>query len=363
MTALLMQRRESTRADQDVQMSWRLSDEVRELAPETAKIALVRLLRWGSASLVLVFVMLAPIVLRADQVIKISAIAIYSIIGLSLVVLTGWAGQISLGQFGFVAIGAAVGAKCTSTWQMDVSLALVIAAVAGAVAAFIVGLPALRLRGLYLAVTTLVFALSITSWLLNDRFFSWVPKRRIERHPLFGRIDISTPTRFYVYCLIVLALVLLALRGVRHSRTGRAILALRDNDRAAQSYAVPAIRVKLTAFALSGAIAGIGGGLFSQLNFSFDLASYGVGRSLDVFTASIVGGLGSPLGAVLGAVYLRGTEWFITAAEWRFLSSGVGVLAVLLILPGGLAALLYRIRDAAVHRIEILRQPSGVDGQ
>jgi branched-chain amino acid transport system permease protein len=290
--------------------------------------------------------------LRTDQIIKVSAIVVYSIIGLSLVVLTGWAGQISLGQFGFVAIGAAVSAKFTSEWNVDLTLALILGGIAGAAAAFLVGLPALRLRGLYLAVTTLVFALSVTSWLLNDRFFSWIPDQRIERPPLFGRVDVTTPTRFYVFTLVILAIVLVAVRGIRRSRTGRAILAMRENERAALSYSVPGTRVKLTAFAWSGAIAGVGGGLFTHLNFSFDLGSYGVGRSLDVFTASVVGGLGSSFGAVLGAVYLRGTEWFVTAPEWRFLSSGVGVLAVLLILPGGLAALVIKIRDELVRRIE-----------
>ena len=107
----------------------------------------------------------------------------YAIIGLSLVVLTGWAGQISLGQMGFVAIGAAVAAKCTSEWNVDITLALLAGGAAGAVAAFVVGLPALRLRGLYLAVTTLVFALAVSSWLLNDLFFGWVPKKRLERLP------------------------------------------------------------------------------------------------------------------------------------------------------------------------------------
>lgn len=364
--ALLMQRRESTRSDLDVQMSWRLADEVRELTGYAAGLPLVRLLRWGAWSMVLAAVVLVPFVLRTDQIIKVSAIVVYSIIGLSLVVLTGWAGQISLGQFGFVAIGAAVSAKLTSEWKVDLTLALIAGGLAGAVAAFLVGLPALRLRGLYLAVTTLVFALSVTSWLLNDRFFSWIPTKRIERPPLFGRLDISTPTRFYVFTLVVLMIVLIAVRGIRRSRTGRAILAMRENERAALSYSVPGTRVKLIAFAYSGAIAGVGGGLFTHLNFSFDLRSYGVGRSLDVFTASVVGGLGSPFGAVLGAVYLRGTEWFVTAAEWRFLSSGVGVLAVLLILPGGLAALVFKIRDDLVRRIEkrsreIVTEPAADD--
>ncbi|MGA1648165.1 MAG: ABC transporter permease [Ilumatobacteraceae bacterium] len=353
MAALLLQRRSSSRFDQDTTASWRLADEVRELEPHLARHELVFLMRVTTYVFVLAGLVLVPLVLRSDQVVKITAIAIYAIIGLSLVVLTGWAGQISLGQFGFVAIGAAVSAKFTSEWNVDLTLAVLIGAVAGAVAAFIVGLPALRLRGLYLAVTTLVFALSVTSWLLNDRFFSWVPgSRRFGRPPLFGRLDIDTPTRFYVYTLVVLALTMLAVRGIRRSRSGRAILALRDNERAAQSYGLSATRLKLTAFTISGAIAGVAGGLFAHLNYSFDLSSYGVNKSLEVFTASVVGGLGSMFGAVLGAAYLRGTEWFVTAEEWRFVSSAAGVLIVLLIVPGGLGALVIRVRDQLAFLVD-----------
>jgi len=353
MAALLLQRRSSSRFDQDTTASWRLADEVRELEPHLARHDLVFLMRATTYVFVLAGLVLVPLVLRSDQVVKITAIAIYAIIGLSLVVLTGWAGQISLGQFGFVAIGAAVSAKFTSEWNVDLTLAVLIGAVAGAVAAFIVGLPALRLRGLYLAVTTLVFALSVTSWLLNDRFFSWVPgSRRFGRPPLFGRLDIDTPTRFYVYTLVVLALTMLAVRGIRRSRSGRAILALRDNERAAQSYGLSATRLKLTAFTISGAVAGVAGGLFAHLNYSFDLSSYGVNKSLEVFTASVVGGLGSMFGAVLGAAYLRGTEWFVTAEEWRFVSSAAGVLIVLLIVPGGLGALVIRVRDQLAFLVD-----------
>jgi len=346
MAALLMQRRGSTRLDQDTTASWRLADEVRDLDPAVARLPLVRLLRYSTYALAPIGLVIIPLALRSDQVIKITAIAIFAIIGLSLVVLTGWAGQISLGQVALVAIGAAVSAKLTLEWNVDLTLALLAGGAVGALAAFLVGLPALRLRGLYLAVTTLVFAMSVISWLLNDRFFSWVPgNKRIERPPLFGRIDVETPTRFYVYTLVVLAIAMMAVRGIRRSRTGRAILALRDNEKGAQAYSLSATKIKLTAFTVSGTLAGVAGGLFSHLNHSFDLQSYGVGKSLDVFTASVVGGLGSMFGAVLGAVYLRGTEWFVTAEEWRFLSSAAGVLLVLLIVPGGLGALVIKIRD------------------
>jgi branched-chain amino acid transport system permease protein len=267
---------------------------------------------------------------------------------LSLVVLSGWAGQISLGQMAFVGIGAAVSAKFTITWQVDITIALLIGGAAGAAAALVVGLPALRLRGLYLAVTTLVFALAVNSWFLNREFFEWIPRERVERLPLFGRIDISTPTRYYAFSIAVLALVYIALRGVRHSRTGRAIVALRENELAAQAFSVSPVPVKLTAFVLSGGVAGVAGGLFVHLSQSFDLSSYGEGASLEVFTSSVVGGLGALFGGVLGAVYLKGTQWFITAPEWRLLSSAVGVLLVLLILPGGLASLVIKIRDRIV---------------
>lgn len=348
LAALLLQRRRITRADQDEVASWRLADEVRPLADEVVRLPLVRLLRWGVAALIVAGLVAIPLLLRVDQVIKATAVIAFALVGMSLVVLTGWGGQISLGQVAFVGLGAAVSAKCTSTWNADLSLALLAGGAAGAVAAFVVGLPALRLRGLYLAVTTLVFALAVSSWLLNDRFFDWVPDRRLERPPLFGRIEIDTAARYYVYSLAVLALVFVALRGVRRSRTGRAILALRENERAAQSYSVPPVPVKLTAFALSGAVAGVAGGLYVHLTQSFDLSSYGVGESLGVFTAAVVGGLGTLFGGVLGAVYLRGTQWFITAPEWQFLSSAVGVLLVLLILPGGLSSLVVKARDRLV---------------
>jgi branched-chain amino acid transport system permease protein len=209
-------------------------------------------------------------------------------------------------------------------------------------------------------VTTLVFALAVNSWLLNRQFFGWVPRERVERLPLFGVIDVSTPTRFYAYTLVVLALVYLALRGVRHSRTGRAILALRENELAAQAFSMSPVRVKLTAFVISGFVAGVAGGLFVHLSQSFDLTSYSAAAGLDVFTAAVVGGLGSLFGGVLGAVFLRGSQWFITAPEWRLLSSALGVLVVLLILPGGLASLVIKIRDRYVRLVQPKPAPEAV---
>jgi branched-chain amino acid transport system permease protein len=351
LVALLLQRRQYGRADRDEAAAWRLADEVRPLQPSVARLPLVRLLRWGTATLILVGLVLIPLLLRTDQIIKATAVGVFAVIGLSLVVLSGWAGQISLGQMAFVAVGAAVSGKCTISWNVDMSLSLTLGGVAGAAAALVVGLPALRLRGLYLAVTTLVFALAVNSWLLNRQFFGWVPQERIERLPLFGVIDVSTPTRFYVYTLVVLALVYLGLRGVRHSRTGRAIIAA-ARERTRRPGVLGVARAgEVDRLHHLGFVAGVAGGLFVQLSQSFDLTSYSAAASLDVFTAAVVGGLGSLFGGVLGAVFLRGSQWFITAPEWRLLSSALGVLLVLLILPGGLASLVIKIRDRYVDLV------------
>jgi branched-chain amino acid transport system permease protein len=349
---LLVQRGGSSRREQDTTSSWRGAEEIRPLSAAARADGWVSTIRWTLIALVVMTVVLFPVVFGVDLVIKGTALLIFAIIGMSLVVLTGWAGQLSLGQMGIVGVGAAVAATLTWRWNVDLTLTLVAGGIAGGLAAFAVGVPALRLRGLYLAVTTFAFGLTVEYWLLNDRFFGWFPTdRRVERPPLFGRIDISSPTRFYAFTVVVLVLVTAALRSIRRSRTGRAIVAMRENERAAQSYAVAPARTKLTAFVVSGVVAGIGGALFAHLNQSFSVSSYGTQESFAVFTSAVIGGLGSLGGALLGALYLRGTRWFITSSEWLILSSGLGVLFVLLVLPGGLGSLWVRIRDAVVRRL------------
>jgi len=336
------------RSDVSETSSWRLAEEIRAVTVSGTAGLRWRRIRLASWIVLVVLAVGLPAVLRVDQTIKATAVIAFALACVSLVVLSGWAGQISLGQVAFFAIGAATSASATSRWHVDLTLALLVGGATGSIAALAVGLPALRLQGLYLAVTSLVFAVTVTAWLLNERFFEWVPSDRIERPPLFGRISIDDATPYYLYSLAVLAIVAVVLRRLRVSAIGRAIIAVRDNEPAAAAFAIGTVRVKLTAFAISGGVAGVGGALFVHLNQSFDLASYDAGESLDVFVASVVGGLGSLAGAVLGALFLWGIRWFVPANEWRFLASASGVLLVLLLLPGGLVGLLARVRDQLV---------------
>jgi len=348
LVALVLRRRGDGRSDIDDQSSWQSADEVRPIPAELSRLPEVRWSRVGIAAGLGAVVLALPHVLAVDQSLKASAVMVYAILAMSIVVLTGWAGQVSLGQVAFFAIGAATGAKLTHTWDVDLLLAVVGAGVAGAVAAVLVGLPALRYRGLYLAVTTFAFALATTAYFLDRGYFDWVPNQRIERQPLLGRIDISSPTRIYYVVLAGLVLVLVGLRGVRHSRTGRVLIALRDNERGAQAYSVDVVRAKLTAFAVSGFVAAFAGALFVHHQQAFGTGPYQPAENLAVFTMAVVGGITSLPGALLGALYLLGTRWFLPL-EWQFLATGVGVLLVLMVLPSGLGGLLFDLRDHALR--------------
>jgi branched-chain amino acid transport system permease protein len=352
---LLVRKVSSSRAD--TVSTWAVSDEVRPLPRELRSLTEVKAVRWIGVLLAVGAVLSLPWLFsdNAGNQLKATAVVIFVIITISVVVLTGWAGQITLGQMSFVAFGGATGAYATQTWHLDISLALLIAGATGAGVAMMVSIPTLRLRGFFPAVTTLAFAMATTSYLLNPEYFSWVPVNRLARPNLFGAFNLNSQPSYYYFCLGCLILVVLAIRGIRHSRTGRVLLALKENERAAQSFGINVARAKLTAFALSGAVAGVGGCLYVHLLQAFTPDVFGPDQSILVFTTAVVGGVGSLLGAVLGSIYLEGGQWFLPGAQWQALASAVGVLLVLMIVPGGLSDVAYRLRDAWLRSVATRR--------
>ncbi len=343
MALLFAKRASSTRAG-DVS-TWRAVGEVRRIPPELARLPEVRYAGWGVGIVVVGFLVTLPAYLSESKVGLAAVIAIFSIVALSLVVLTGWAGQVSLGQVAFMGIGGAVGGALTANEGWDLSIAIIVAGLVGAIVAVVIGYPAIRRRGLTLAVITLAFALVTQTFLLNREFFGdWLPASRIERPDLFGVIDIRSETRFYYFSLVVLGLMMIAARGIRNSRTGRALIAIRENENAARSYGVDAVRTTVAAFAISGFMAAVAGVLFVHLENGLGTAPFDPRESLTAFSTVVIGGMGSLPGAVLGAVYIRGAQYFLPG-NWQLIASGLGVLVVLWILPGGLAAAIARVRD------------------
>jgi branched-chain amino acid transport system permease protein len=340
--------------------TWQAAREVRPVPRELRRLPEVRITRAVLAVAVVTLLLSVPAFLSSSKLGLAAAILIFGIIGVSLVVLTGWAGQVSLGQVAFVGIGAAVSGAITARLGWDLAFGLLLAGLVGAAVAVVVGLPAIRRRGLTLAVTSLAFALMTSDYLLNRTFFgegttiNWLPATRIARPPLFGAIAIDTDTRFYYLCLVGLAVAVAMAYGVRRSRTGRAIIAVRENERAAEAFGVSARRLTVFALAFSGFLAAFAGALFVYQQSGLDPSPYQPAASLEVFAMTVIGGLGSIPGAVIGATYVRGVDYFL-ASQWQILATGVGLLAVLLVLPGGLGAGLADARDALLRRLAARR--------
>ena len=304
-----------------------------------------------------------PYVVGLARVGQLTLIVIYAIIAISLVVLTGWAGQISLGQFGIVGIAAATAGGLAANHNIDFFLTLFAGIAAGTIVSVLIGLPAVRVQGLFLAVTTLAFAQAVAGYFLNvsypiGRWLLPESGNRIVRPVLWGRIDLAGERAFYYFCLVFLVIVLLAASAYRRNRAGRVLIAVRDNPRAAPSYSINLARSRLAAFAVSGALASVGGVLLGYQLGAIDRVTYGVASSLEIFIIAVVGGLTSLPGAVMGAAVIQSIKYFGEAQieNLSLLVTGPGILLVLLFLPGGFAEVAYRTRDAGLRWIAARRE-------
>jgi ABC-type branched-subunit amino acid transport system ATPase component/ABC-type branched-subunit amino acid transport system permease subunit len=350
LAALLLQRREVRRVDGDDLGSYVASHEVRRLTPETLAIPTVRRARILIALAVGAALIVVPLASSNSTLTLFSFMAIYAILGVSLVVLTGWAGQISLGQFAFAGIGASTTASLLVHAHADYLVALLAAAAIGGVGAVVVGVPALRTSGPFLAAATLALGVPVSTYLLNATYFPKLVPEQFERPLLLHHINLAKPLTFYYFCLAFLAVVLWLSRNYRMSRAGRAAVAARDNARAAAGFSISPAAARLTAFAFSGALAGLAGGLYVVGLRGLPFSGFPPINSLVVFSMVVIGGLTSLPGALLGALYVQGAQYFLHGSLKLF-ATGAGLLVLLMVLPGGLGEVLYRVRDRLFMRL------------
>jgi branched-chain amino acid transport system permease protein len=342
-------RRLVARPARDVGAVWSLASVARELPPGLRQLWFVRAGRPAGGAILLAAVATLPLWLAPSYEFEVATLLALALIGLSIVVLTGWTGLVSLGQMSFAAAGAAAGAVALVDWHFDLALALAVAAAAGAVVAIVIGIPALRFGGIFIGVTTLAFALAASSYFFDPAEFSWVPQQNILSPWLFAAVRITSQGNQLELCLGVLVIALAAVSGIRRSRAGRVYRAIRSNERAAASYGVQVTAAKLSAFAVSGGLAGLGGCLLLVVNGQYveSSAFFVVPFSITVFVATAVGGLGSATGAVIGAALVEGSAVWLPPS-WQTLPGGAGLLLVLIAFPEGLTGPLFRGRDRAV---------------
>lgn len=343
---LLLQSGRMSRAEQSLSGEWRAAREIRPVPGELKSVPIVQ--TWSRWLLILggLGLLGLPWLMSPTQTDLVSAILTYSIIGLSLLVLTGWTGQISLGQVGFAAIGAYV----VAVSGLPFVLALLAGGISGGVAALLVGIPALRLRGLHLAVLTLAFHQAVVTVGLSPAYLGGFLPEQLSRPSLFG-MSADDQRVFYYLCVLMTAAVTLAVLGMRRSHTARALIAARDNEQLAQSFGISLTRARVGAFAMSGAISALAGGLLAYQQQGVPAAAFGVPLSRDIFLYAVIGGLGTVAGPLIGFVYYAVPLLLSLPVLVVLLLAGPGGLLLLLLAPGGIGQLVFDARDNWLRKV------------
>ncbi|MEE2630482.1 MAG: branched-chain amino acid ABC transporter permease/ATP-binding protein [Actinomycetota bacterium] len=335
----------------------------------------VRGLSTTALGLLLAIALVLPyLVTRPSRHLLYASILAFAICALSMTIVTGWAGQLSLGQMAFAGIGAlfaagfnrglTLGVGIGDRWEFfSVTLprvpylvSMLLAAGMAAATAALIGLGALRVKGLLLAVTTFAFAMAAQQYLyrrpmLNGGNSQSIPFRRGSLGPL----DLASQRAYYYLCLGILVVLLVVVARLRRSGIGRSIIGVRENENTAAAYTVSPTRTKLLAFSLAGGIAGLGGALLGGLvqNIPYTERLFQITDSLRLVSIVVIGGLGTLMGPVVGALWVVGLPAFWPDNDLvPLFTSSIGLLILLLYFPGGLIQITYSARDSLLRWAE-----------
>ncbi len=321
--------------------------------------------RWTAAALAVLFIVIVPLVLH-EYYLSIFNLVFIAIVGaLGLNILVGYTGQISIGHAAFMSVGAYTAANLATKLGLPFWVTLPAGGLMAAFIGTIVGIPSLRIKGTYLAIATLASQL-IIEWVINHTpaiSGGAAASIQVPRPTLFG-IDLKSQSQLYFFLLFFAMLAIVATMNLARSRIGRAFVAIRDQDIAAEIIGINIFRYKLLAFAISSFYAGVCGVLYT---YYFGIANYEafqINVSIDYLAMIIVGGLGSVLGSVLGAIFVTmlpiairtvvetfgGYIWdtnalSAVAASMRLVIFGMLIILFLVLEPEGLARLWRNIRN------------------
>ncbi len=268
-----------------------------------------------------------------------SLIVVNAIVAIGLNLLSGYTNQLSFGHAGFLAVGAYTAAIVTTRWPgVPVVLTLLAAAVVTGLVGLLLGVPCLRLEGLYLAMATLAFGFVVVEAILN---LDWLTRGNDGLRVPAARLGpwaFATDSARYYLVLAVGALMVWAALNLARTRTGRALLAIRESEVAAQASGVHLARYKTLAFVISAIYTGVAGGLFAFVVGFLSPDAFDVFLSVDFVAMIIVGGLGSVPGSIVGAALLTVlNDTLVGFQNYRPLIFGAILIASMLFMPGGVA--------------------------
>ncbi len=370
LSTFFFRRAKTSRIADGAMSSWKTIKEIRRISESHRGVLRVRATRTAGFTLAGLGLFVLPLTLSGARIFDASDVISFAIVAVSCVIVTGWTGQISLGQFAIAALGAIVSGKLYVQDHVDFIYALLAGGLAGSALSAILGLIAIRVRGFLFAVSTLGFAIALESYFFNPQYFHFlIPAAgflELQRPKLFGVISLHGDLSYYYFSAVLLVLIAIGVKRLRMSRTGRVLVALRDNDRAAGSYGVSRGVSMLSGFALSGFVAGIGGCLYAFHAGAVSPGDFAANQSIVVFTMAVIGGLGSVAGASIGAILIE--SWNFAFSQNQALSSlgtAAGLTVVLMFIPEGLGGILFKIRDALLgpYSPDKRDNPQSIDSQ
>ncbi len=299
-----------------------------------------------------------PFFISNSNAVTITGMMGFAIVGLSVGLVTGLGGQLSLGQFAIAAVGAWASYEVSSRTG-NFALSLLYAGLAAGVASLVIGLPALRIRGLLLTVTTLGFALVTPAWLLQQKY---VLSDGVDPgRPCLDRgcdTALDTGKRYYWFALAVTVIAVILVKNLRSGGFGRLLVSVRDNEDNARAFTVRAALVKTQGFLLAGFVAGLGGAVYGHALSRIGTSTFPTASSIDVVVMTVLGGISILAGPIIGVLFVIGIPAFVDLGSAGLAATKLGALMLILYAPGGLAQVLTPVRDKIV---KALGRRAGID--
>jgi branched-chain amino acid transport system permease protein len=315
--------------------------------------------RWTVAILAAVFIVLVPLAVGEYYVSILNLILIAVVGALGLNILVGYTGQISIGHGAFMSVGAYTAANLITRLDAPFWIALPAGGLMAALVGAVVGIPSLRIKGLYLAIATLAAQL-IIEWTINR--VPWISggiQSSIEvPRPTFMGMQLRTQVQLYLFLMAFVVIAIVGTMNLVRSRIGRAFIAIRDQDIAAEIIGIDIFRYKLWAFAISSFYAGVTGVLYAYYLGIANYEQFQINVSIDYLAMIIIGGLGSVLGSIFGAIFVTllpiVTRWFLEDFGSLFFSHAdlLNIIPNLrLILFGGLIIVFLALEPEGLNRL------------
>ncbi len=294
-------------------------------------------MRWlVLTSLVVGLLASAPLWAKTYDLYLLSLAAVNVIAAVGLALLTGFTGQLSIGNAGFLAIGAYGAALMAKHLGLELWLAIPLAGLLSGLAGFLLLVPALRLTAIYLAIATLAFGTAVTEALPRwSSVTGGYQGMRVPPARLLG-MNVQNDVAMFYLALVVTVILVFVARNLLRSRVGRAFIAIRDKPAAAQACGVSLTRYKALAFFLSALFTGIAGGLYAHVVGYISPSEFGLGRSINLFVMIALGGMASLPGPILGALFLTYLpHWLSGIRGLQDVMYGVALIGIVVFMPYG----------------------------